>query len=211
MDQQDSAFSANVEELFNLQETVEPIISELHDEIYKIQAKYELKKAEFYTKRAAVIAKIPNFWQRAIENQAVLSTLVESEDSNALEYLVNIRIDREESNPTAFKIIFEFKENPYFTNSELVQTVNLSNREEPIISNAPIEWKEGKVYLAELIANDFYPNALNYFQGEFGDDISDNEGDDDIPDDDSDNQEPLDDDEEDEDNEDSHSSKRFKA
>ncbi|PWA03142.1 hypothetical protein BB558_000695 [Smittium angustum] len=194
---EDAEFAANVEELFGIQEKFDPIINELHDEIYKLQAQYELKKADLYSQRAKVIEKIPKFWQRAIDNQAVLSTLVETDDAAALEYLTNINIDRDPTNPTMFKIIFSFSENPYFTNKDLIQSVDLSKKDEPKLTSHHIDWIEGKCLvkpksedseendedeetsfftfftedsnadLAELIANDFYPNAINYFQGEF--------------------------------------------
>ncbi|OMJ21804.1 Protein SET [Smittium culicis] len=208
-------FAANLEDLFNLQDKFEPFANELHDEIYRLQAQYELKKSDLYDERSQIIAKIPNFWQRAIDNQTVLSTMIEEEDSAALEFLTNVKIDRDASNPSIFKIIFNFSDNPYFSNSELVQKVDLTKKDEPKLSPEPIEWKEGKCLvkpiteetdeedeetsfftfftedgnadLAELIANDFYPNAISYFKGEFGDDMSDqeideNELDDDIED-----------------------------
>ncbi|KAJ1736887.1 hypothetical protein LPJ72_001001 [Coemansia sp. Benny D160-2] len=172
-----------LQELSDINIEINVIVDQLVDEEAALHAKYELKKAALYKKREGVIAKIPKFWLTC-----------------AIAYLQRIAIDRSTANPINYRIVFEFSENPYFTNKALVKEFDFTKRDEAKVVNHKIDWKEGKDLtapakkeqydedsdafsenedasffcwfndgngseLADLIANDLFPNAGMYFTG----------------------------------------------
>ncbi|KAJ1671533.1 hypothetical protein GGF38_000733 [Coemansia sp. RSA 25] len=101
-----------------------------------LHAKYEQKKVGLYRRRQESIDKIPGFWHT--------SSLIESEDREAISYLKSIDIERSAETPVNYKIVFKFAENPYFTNSELAKEFNFSDKGSIKVVNPEINWKEGK-------------------------------------------------------------------
>jgi nucleosome assembly protein 1-like 1 len=91
---------------------------------------------------------IPDFWTVAMSNIEVIDELITEQDHECLQYLEDIRCD---DNPEGdgFKLIFDFKENPYFSNKELTKTYDVPNlllSDEQILKNVKgckITWKEG--------------------------------------------------------------------
>ncbi|KAJ2490645.1 hypothetical protein GGF44_003990, partial [Coemansia sp. RSA 1694] len=72
------------------------------------------------------------------------TSLIESEDREAISYLKSIDIERSAETPVNYKIVFKFAENPYFTNSELAKEFNFSDKGSIKVVNPEINWKEGK-------------------------------------------------------------------
>ncbi|PVU88504.1 hypothetical protein BB559_005546 [Furculomyces boomerangus] len=64
---------------------------------------------------------IDSFWLTALHNHPQTQEMITERDTKALEYLDNIQISYLESGP-GFQVIFKFRENPYFTNSELTKS-----------------------------------------------------------------------------------------
>ncbi|KAJ2662336.1 hypothetical protein IWW48_001911 [Coemansia sp. RSA 1200] len=189
-----------LQELSDINIEINVIVDQLVDEEAALHAKYELKKAALYKKREGVIAKIPKFWLTCLEKHPIITSLIEMEDAEAISYLQRIAIDRSTENPINYSIVFEFSENPYFTNRALVKEFDFTKRDEAKVVNHGIDWKEGKDLtapakkeqcdedsdafsenedasffcwfndgngseLADLIANDLFPNAGMYFTG----------------------------------------------
>ncbi|KAJ2055979.1 hypothetical protein GGH13_007677, partial [Coemansia sp. S155-1] len=109
-----------------------------------LHAKYEQKKVPLYKKRQGAIDKIPGFWHTCLEKHPIISSLIESEDREAISYLKSIDIERSADTPINYKIVFKFAENPYFTNSELAKEFNFSDKGSIKVTNPNIDWKEGK-------------------------------------------------------------------
>ncbi|EDO18123.1 hypothetical protein Kpol_1031p27 [Vanderwaltozyma polyspora DSM 70294] len=67
---------------------------------------------------------VPSFWLTALENLPVVSDTITDRDAEVLEYLTDVKLEYCTSGKPGFKLIFEFddKENPFFTNKELVKT-----------------------------------------------------------------------------------------
>lgn len=63
---------------------------------------------------------IPGFWLTALENLQTVSETITERDSELLKYLNDIRM--EYLSTPGFELIFEFKENPYFSNNILTKT-----------------------------------------------------------------------------------------
>jgi len=83
----------------------------------------ELKKMDvLYAKRRQVVKQIPKFWPTAFFHNKFLELEAEhSADRDALSFLEDIWIERNQSEPRAFKIEMHFAENPYFSNKVLVK------------------------------------------------------------------------------------------
>ncbi|ONH66543.1 Nucleosome assembly protein 1 [Cyberlindnera fabianii] len=63
---------------------------------------------------------IPDFWLTALENLTYVSRTITERDSEVLGYLKDIRL--EYLSQPGFKLIFEFRENPFFKNTILSKT-----------------------------------------------------------------------------------------
>lgn len=63
---------------------------------------------------------IPNFWLTAMENLSTISEMITDRDAEVLEYLADIRM--EYLSTPGFELIFEFRENPFFSNQILTKT-----------------------------------------------------------------------------------------
>ena len=59
---------------------------------------------------------VPNFWIQVFGNHPVVAEIIAEQDIPALSFLQDIRCDYNDSY-TTFTLSFEFKENPFFTNT----------------------------------------------------------------------------------------------
>ncbi|KAK9700625.1 hypothetical protein K7432_012107 [Basidiobolus ranarum] len=178
-------------QVVQIEDEFEKINDTLVEETTALATKYENIKAPIYEKRSEILAQIPKFWSTAFGNHPMLSALLDEEDLLVFEYLTNLKVQRDEKDCTAYKIIMEFSENPYFENKELIKEFSHDDDGCCVkVKNHPITWKEGKditkksgqgeevdsgsffmwfteddAEIGELVANDLFPNALRYFQG----------------------------------------------
>ncbi|KAL7662994.1 Nucleosome assembly protein [[Candida] zeylanoides] len=63
---------------------------------------------------------IPGFWLTALENLHTVSETITERDSEVLQYLRDVRLEYLET--PGFELIFEFNENPFFSNRTLTKT-----------------------------------------------------------------------------------------
>ncbi|CCE80333.1 Piso0_003448 [Millerozyma farinosa CBS 7064] len=63
---------------------------------------------------------IPGFWLTALENLSTVAETITDRDSEVLQYLVDVRMEYLET--PGFELIFEFRENPFFSNTILSKT-----------------------------------------------------------------------------------------
>ncbi|KAG2381873.1 hypothetical protein C9374_005665 [Naegleria lovaniensis] len=126
--------------------------------------------AEVSTEKTEDIKGIPDFWYKVLLHSEIRAEWIQEEDLEALKYLKNIVIEEfgakpkepaatteekkseedEEidfkSNP-GFKVIFQFNENPFFSNESLVKTYYYEDAENEDIAaseGTEIQWKEDK-------------------------------------------------------------------
>ncbi|OMJ24609.1 putative nucleosome assembly protein [Smittium culicis] len=66
---------------------------------------------------------IDSFWLTTLQNHPQTQEMITEKDSQALEYLDDLQISYLEPGP-GFQVIFKFRENPYFSNSELTKAYN---------------------------------------------------------------------------------------
>ncbi|KIM23415.1 hypothetical protein M408DRAFT_332349 [Serendipita vermifera MAFF 305830] len=65
---------------------------------------------------------IPQFWLTTLRNHSGISELITERDEKALEHLTNVRYEHLSGEKMGFKLLFEFSENPFFTNGVLEKT-----------------------------------------------------------------------------------------
>ncbi|GLV43187.1 Set [Carabus blaptoides fortunei] len=157
----------------------------------------EYEKKPIYAKREEAIYQIPNFWLTALLNHPEISSLLAESEEEYLIHLSRLEVQVYENNDEGFKIIFYFKENPYFENSLLIKEyyhVIIDGKSTCQISSTPIMWKEGQdislklkerksfflwltsheygtndIDIAQVIKDDLWMNPLHYYL------LSDNE------------------------------------
>ncbi|ROT40888.1 NAP-domain-containing protein, partial [Sodiomyces alkalinus F11] len=95
------------------------------------------------------VAGIPEFWLSAMKNQISLAEMVTDRDEGALKHLTDVRMEYLEK--PGFRLIFEFSDNPYFTNKTITKTYYYQNESgyggDFIYDHAEgdkINWKEGQ-------------------------------------------------------------------
>ncbi|OJJ06900.1 hypothetical protein ASPVEDRAFT_88171 [Aspergillus versicolor CBS 583.65] len=86
----------------------------------EIDAKDDDSKKEGDEKEESPMAGIPEFWLSAMKNQISLAEMITDKDEEALQNLVDIRM--EYLDRPGFRLIFEFSENEFFTNKTISKT-----------------------------------------------------------------------------------------
>lgn len=112
------------------------------DEVEKTETESEEKKDENVT-------GIPEFWLSAMKNQVSLAEMITDRDEAALKSLTDVRM--EYLDRPGFRLIFEFAENEYFTNSTITKTYFYQEESgyggDFIYDHAEgdkVDWKSGK-------------------------------------------------------------------
>merc|ERR1711892_1420523 len=113
------------------------------EEILKVEQKYNLLRRRFFEKRNSIIGRIPKFWLTAFINHPQISSIIEEDEEDALQYLDRLEVEEFEDIKSGYKIIFHFSENPYFSNPSLCKEFQLGSSGDPTSSSTEIGWKEG--------------------------------------------------------------------
>ncbi|CAG9332175.1 unnamed protein product [Blepharisma stoltei] len=125
------------------QQKIDQLLERRAAEIIEIENKYqELLKHE-YLARSVELKRSPHFWKRVLRNHHTLSKLFTSEDWNILEFLDDLTLDEFSSRNKVktYKLTFDFKTNPYFSNNTLWAAVN--DDEVNYYCASGIQYKEG--------------------------------------------------------------------
>lgn len=150
---EEESLQAAISTIEGIEDTLNNIETEQSNAIIKLEQEYVAKKIPYYKKRAAQVKTIPKFWATALMNHPQLACMIEETDEPAFDYLESINIDpvmteekaqdangREVLKSLNSKIIFEFRENPYFENTELIKCFYTVGQD--IVSEGPeIKWK----------------------------------------------------------------------
>merc|ERR1712029_147853 len=105
--------------------------------------KYNLLRRPFFEKRNSIIGRIPKFWLTAFINHPQISSIIEEDEEDALQYLDRLEVEEFEDIKSGYKIQFYFSRNPYFSNTTLCKEFQLGSSGDPTSSSTDIDWKEG--------------------------------------------------------------------
>lgn len=133
-----------IEEIDRVQTNIDHLNEEASEEILKVEQKYNKLRQPHYKKRSDLIEKIPGFWATVFVNHPQLSSLLEGEDEEALQYLKKVEVQEFEDIKSGYKINFHFDKNPYFENDVLFKEFHLNDNGEPTCKSSQIKWKPGK-------------------------------------------------------------------
>jgi template-activating factor I len=112
--------------------------AELPDEVHELLATAD-KDREIRVSRAATaenlkflelvrskVKDVPMFWAVTLLSHSDIAKAVSStSDKEALTHLSDVELIQDAHDPREFEIVFHFKENPYFTNTELRKKFSL--------------------------------------------------------------------------------------
>jgi len=151
--------SKALEELKTLHQQHLEVESAYEKELKALKTKYSQKYNPLYERRVEVLRGtevkpdeetgtpgIKAFWLTAFKSNDDLSILIKAHDEPILEHLTNVRSEwHDEAQQTDFKVILEFGQNSYFTNTVLEKSfIWNSERDLAKTVGTKINWKEGK-------------------------------------------------------------------
>ncbi|KAF9967532.1 hypothetical protein BGZ70_009212 [Mortierella alpina] len=129
-------------------EAVREDIQDLAEATSKVEIQLANKRAELmlpiFEKRRAIIAKIPKFWSVVCQNHEAMGAIMSADDIPILDHLTDIWVQHDTKDSRNYTITFTFKENPYFTDKELVKKITIKDDDEAVAESTKIHWKEGK-------------------------------------------------------------------
>jgi len=137
-------------ELEAIQKKIIDIDDQRNDKIYEINKEYEKKKKPFYQERSQIASQINQFWLKTLQHHS-LGNLLTKDDKKVFEFLSKIDID-ELDEDMSFRLTMTFKENIWFSNTELWKEFRFESKEgekELHVNHSEIQWKEGKNLLVK--------------------------------------------------------------
>jgi len=142
----DSVAQAAIEKIDKVQCDIDKLNEEASEEILKVEQRFNKLRQPHFKARAELTAQIPSFWLTVFVNHPQLSSLLDSDDENALAYLTNVEVQEFEDIKSGFKIVFHFDatKNPFFENETLTKEFHQSLVGEATSKSTEIKWKPGK-------------------------------------------------------------------
>ncbi len=133
-----------LEEIDANQNEIDLLNEKASEEILKVEQKYNKLRRPFYDKRNEIIARIPKFWLTAFINHPQISSVIEEDEEDALQYLTKLEVEEFEDIKSGYRIKLFFEENPFFDNDCLSKEFLLGSSGDPTSQSTAIQWKEGK-------------------------------------------------------------------
>ncbi len=133
-----------LEEIDANQNEIDLLNEKASEEILKVEQKYNKLRRPFYDKRNEIIARIPKFWLTAFINHPQISSVIEEDEEDALQFLSRLEVEEFEDIKSGYRIKLHFDENPYFDNECLSKEFLLGSSGDPASTSTPVQWKEGK-------------------------------------------------------------------
>lgn len=141
---------ASIEKIDEIQNNLDGLTEKASAEILQVEQKYNKLRQPYYAKRGEMIKSIPNFWATVFINHPQVSAILGEEDEDALQYLTSISVEEFEDIKSGYKMKFQFKANPYFTDETLEKEFHLHDDEIPSGPTATtVHWKPGKSLVAK--------------------------------------------------------------
>jgi nucleosome assembly protein 1-like 1 len=131
--QRNSIIGGKICGLLNLQSRYEALNEQWNDDVWKLSQRYHARCQKIYQDRQAIIngtkrcatpshaGGIHQFWLRAMKNNPIVGRRIAPRDEPALSYLCDVRVEFMDRGVTGFRVLFDFDENPFFSNSTLVK------------------------------------------------------------------------------------------
>ena len=131
-----------LEELDAYQSIIDEYNQRASDEVLKVEQKYNKIRRPYYSKRNRIAEKIQNFWMTSFVNHPQIFALLNKDEEECLKSLRSLDVEDFDDVKSGLKIIFKFKTNAFFKNSELVKEYHFG--ETSTTCSTKIQWKPGK-------------------------------------------------------------------
>lgn len=156
IEQIDKEAQEAIDEIDRVQGEIDKLNEEASEEILKVEQKFNKLRQPHYKLRSDLISKIPSFWVTVFVNHPQLSTLLDEDDEEALQYLKKVDVQEFEDIKSGYRINFYFDnaKNPFFENDVLFKEFHLNDNGEPTCKSSQIKWKPGKNLTEESKASD---------------------------------------------------------
>jgi len=129
----------------DVQNEIDRLNEQASEEILQVEQKYNKLRQPNYKKRSDLISKIPSFWISVFLNHPQLSSYLDQNDENILQYLKRVDVEEHEDIKSGYRIRFTFDTNPFFENDVIVKEYSVTESSETQCKSTPIRWKnEGK-------------------------------------------------------------------
>lgn len=144
-----------LEDIDACQNEIDALNEKASEEILQAEQKFNKLRKPHFEKRNKIIEGIPNFWVTAFVNHPQISAILDEDEEECLQFMTRVDVEEFEDIKSGYKISFHFKENPYFSNTELSKEFHLGTSGEdeiagdPTSKNTDISWKEGKDLVAK--------------------------------------------------------------
>ncbi|CAG8513079.1 4496_t:CDS:2 [Acaulospora colombiana] len=144
---------------------VEAVGEEVFEEMKSIQQQFEQMELELakqrvklsapaYERRRKVFEKIPKFWTTVFMKHPVIVHWLDYDDSEVIQNLKELIIEKDEQNLENYKIILTFNKNSYFSNTELTKEFSMDADGTRHIKSTEIIWHEGKDFTKKRKSDD---------------------------------------------------------
>eukprot|EP00210_Caulerpa_lentillifera_P009086 g8668.t1 len=144
-----------IEKLRDVQKQCDSIKVQYLKELKALEAKYKTFYDPVYDTRARIIRgvattgfqSVPGFWLRVFLSSSPVGRTITKKDEEILRYLMDVRSSPLPNERSGFELMFQFAQNPYFTDSQLTKSYVLGDEEDGMLessSGCQIHWNEGK-------------------------------------------------------------------
>lgn len=143
-----------LEDIDACQNEIDALNEKASEEILQAEQKFNKLRKPHFEKRNTIIERIPNFWVTAFVNHPQISAILDEDEEECLQFMTRVEVEEFEDIKSGYKISFNFKDNPYFSNKVLSKEFHLGTSGEdevgdPTSKNTDITWKEGKDLVAK--------------------------------------------------------------
>lgn len=125
----------------DVQNEIDRLNEQASEEILQVEQKYNKLRQPHYKKRSDLISKIPSFWISVFLNHPQLSSCLDQNDENILQFLKRVDVEEHEDIKSGYRIKFTFEKNPYFDNDVIVKEYSVTESSETQCKSTPIRWK----------------------------------------------------------------------
>jgi len=125
----------------DVQNEIDRLNEQASEEILQVEQKYNKLRQPNYKKRSDLISKIPSFWISVFLNHPQLSSYLDQNDENILQYLKRVDVEEHDDIKSGYRIKFTFDSNPFFENDVVVKEFTVTESSETACKATPIRWK----------------------------------------------------------------------
>ncbi|XP_043316145.1 testis-specific Y-encoded protein 1-like [Cervus canadensis] len=119
-------------------------VSSLHEENRRASVRFmrmnHLRRKRHLARRGTILHGIPGFWAKAIMSHPQVSIIISTQDEDFLRYMIDFKVQVRSHPRSRCKLIFSFRDNPYFGNTVIVMGYYLDITGYRARRSTPVHW-----------------------------------------------------------------------